>query len=173
MRELNYYYMKSFRILVPPWVRLLSVAGCILLAPYIAQAKESSEPATYSDPIAIYRQAGISKEQEEKIKEFAKEFEEATSVRAQTMLNHMRQIRELSLEPDPDEQKVLTNQAEINKLQAQVAIDRIRLLLKIRKTLTTEQKSKLVALMKQPIPESKPTLSPGTPRSGKPSLQNP
>lgn len=160
-------------LLILSWIRLLSVAGYILLAPYMAQAKESNEPNTCNDPIAIYRQAGINKEQEGKIRELAKKFEEETSIRAQMMINYMRQIREMSLATDPDEKKVLTSQEEINKLQAQVSTDRIRLLLKIRSILTAEQKGKLVALMQQPVPEIKPTLSPPTPTGSQPAPQVP
>jgi Spy/CpxP family protein refolding chaperone len=58
-------------------------------------------------------------------------------------------MRSLSLTPSPDEAAVMAKQAEINTAQAEIANERIKLLLKIRSALTKDQRQKLVDLMQK------------------------
>lgn len=101
-----------------------------------------------ADPMAIYRQAGVSQEQEMRIRQLAKEFEDQARVKAKRMMGLIQEMHNLSLEIDPDEKAVLAKQDEINGVNADMASDRIKLLLQIRKQLTAEQKQKLVGMMK-------------------------
>jgi Spy/CpxP family protein refolding chaperone len=113
----------------------------------------SGEAPRPGDPLAIYRAAGIDKNQEAQIRQLAKEFDEANATRLQSMSSCLREMQTLSLKPDPDEQAVLGKQEQVNKLQAEMSIARIKLLLKIRGLLNTEQKQKLVEIMqKGPAP---------------------
>ncbi|MBX9696424.1 MAG: hypothetical protein K2Z81_28815, partial [Cyanobacteria bacterium] len=53
---------------------------------------------------------------------------------------------------DPKDDEVLGVQNEINKMAGEMAMDRIKLLLDIRKVLSAEQKQKLVDLLTQQGP---------------------
>jgi Spy/CpxP family protein refolding chaperone len=105
------------------------------------------------DALAIYREAGVSTEQENQIKTLVKGFEDETTGRIDTLRKMLKEMRDLSLQPTPDETAVLTKQDQINRLQNEIATGRIKLLLKIRGMLSKEQKQKLVDLMqKSPNP---------------------
>lgn len=112
----------------------------------LAQAQAGQGAAT--DPMAIYRQAGVSQEQEARIRQLAKDFEDQARVKAKRMMGLIQEMHQLSLETDPDEKAVLAKQDEINGVTGEMASDRIKLLLTIRKQLTAEQKAKLVGMMK-------------------------
>lgn len=113
----------------------------------LAQAQAGGTGAA-SDPMAIYRQAGVSQEQEMRIRQLAKDFEDQARVKAKRMMGLIQEMHQLSLDTDPDEKAVLAKQDEINSVTAEMATDRIKLLLTIRKQLTAEQKAKLVGMMK-------------------------
>jgi len=113
----------------------------------LAQAQGSASSGA-GDPMAIYRQAGVSQEQEMRIRQLAKDFEDQARVKAKRMMGLIQEMHQLSLETDPDEKAVLSKQDEINAVTAEMATDRIKLLLTIRKQLTAEQKAKLVGMMK-------------------------
>jgi Spy/CpxP family protein refolding chaperone len=104
------------------------------------------------DPLSIYRDAGINADQETQIKDIVKEFESANTVRIDKMRNLLQDMRSLSLQPAPEEEKVLSKQDEINKVQAEVSNERIKLLLKIRAVLNMDQKKKLVEMMQKSAP---------------------
>lgn len=112
----------------------------------LAQAQAGQGAAT--DPMAIYRQAGVSQEQETRIRQLAKDFEDQARVKAKRMMGLIQEMHQLSLYTDPDEKAVLAKQEEINSVTGEMATDRIKLLLTIRKQLTPEQKQKLVSMMK-------------------------
>lgn len=113
-----------------------------------AQAQPAGSTGAQSDPMAIYRQAGVSQEQEMRIRQLAKDFEDQARVKAKRMMGLMQEMHELSLNTDPDEAAVLAKQGEINAITGEMANDRIKLLLTIRKTLNEAQKQKLVGIMK-------------------------
>ncbi len=114
----------------------------------LAQAQAGATGAA-SDPMTIYRQAGVSQEQEMRIRQLAKDFEDQARVKAKRMMGLIQEMHQLSLELDPDEKAVLAKQDEINSVTAEMANDRIKLLLSIRKQLTEAQKQKLVGMMKE------------------------
>ncbi len=115
----------------------------------LAQGGTAGSTGAASDPMAIYRQAGVSQEQEMRIRQLAKDFEDQARVKAKRMMGLIQEMHQLSLELDPDEKAVLGKQDEINQVSADMANDRIKLLLSIRKTLTEAQKQKLVGMMKE------------------------
>jgi hypothetical protein len=100
------------------------------------------------DPLAIYREAGIDREQEKKIRQLAKEFEDGQRVRLALMANLLKDMRNLQLQPDPNEKTALAKQDEINKVQAEMGTERTKLVLNIRNVLDFEQKQRLVQNMK-------------------------
>lgn len=100
------------------------------------------------DPLAIYREAGIDKEQEIKIRQLAKEFEDGQRVRLALMANLLKDMRNLQMQPDPNEKIALAKQDEINKVQAEMGTERTKLVLKIRNVLDFEQKQRLIENMR-------------------------
>ena len=100
-----------------------------------------------NDPLAIYKQAGIDQDQEQKINNLVKSFDVTLKQKANEMIELMRAMRVLSLQPEPDEKATFAKQEEINRLNNEMATERIRLMLNIRRLLTPAQKQKLVGLM--------------------------
>jgi hypothetical protein len=109
----------------------------------------SAEAPRPSDPLAIYREAGINKDQENQIRQMAKEFDTANLARLQSVSSLMHEMQAMSLKSEPDEQAVLDKQDQISKAQAEMSTARIKLLLKIRSVLTKEQKQRLIDLMQK------------------------
>jgi len=102
-----------------------------------------------SDPIEIYRDAGANEAQTERIKTLAEQMQSVNADRAREIMGLIRDIKNLSLQPDLDEKKLLADQTRINNLQAAMALERTKLLIKVRKLLTPPQREKLVVLMRQ------------------------
>lgn len=133
----------------------------------LAQGGESSggkvDPRM-DGPLALYKMSGINAEQEELIRKLAKEFEDAQRVRAKTLIALLQTIKGLSLQPDPPEEQLLSTQAEVNKITGDMAIERTKLLLRVRKVLTPDQRKKLVSLMTDDQPQAQ---APAQPAQGK------
>lgn len=128
----------------------LALSFTIAFAPLAVRGQDPQPPQGQGeDPMELYRKAGASQEQEVRIRQLAKDFDDSARVRRKSLFELMQQMQTLSLQPDPDEAAVLAKQAEINKVNADISTDRIKLLLKIRQLLSAEQKEKLVALMKE------------------------
>ncbi|MBS1997690.1 MAG: hypothetical protein JSS86_15315, partial [Cyanobacteria bacterium SZAS LIN-2] len=104
----------------------------------------SAEGAVRQDPMAIYRSAGVSVAEERKIRQLAQEFEGMQRVRLKLMANLLGELREFEFHEDPDPKAVLEKQAEINKLAALMANERVKLILAIRDAMTFEEKQRLV-----------------------------
>lgn len=129
---------------------LLPVLLTLLLAPPMVSAQTTFDAGhPPRDPLAIYKEVGINTDQEAKIRQLSKEFEDASRVRDERVRNLMGEIFELSLQPAPDEATVLAKQDEMNKVQAEKATERVKLLLNIRNLLTAEQKQRLVTIMEE------------------------
>lgn len=115
------------------------------------QGNSNTTPAAgknaVSDPLAIYKQTGINSKQEESITALIQSFEELMLNKGKIMMDLMREMRALSLNADLDEQAAIAKQEQINQLNAQMAVERVRLLAKIRGILTPEQRKKLVTLL--------------------------
>jgi Spy/CpxP family protein refolding chaperone len=104
-------------------------------------------PGGKNDPLAIYREAGVSTDQENQIRQLVRAFEAETTTHIEDLRKMLKDMRELSLQPSPNEAAVLAKQDEINHAQNDISTGRIKLLLKIRSMLSKEQKQKLVDLM--------------------------
>lgn len=133
---------------------LLAVSFCSInllsaSAPSMVQAQDASSTQVPADPIALYKQSGIDEKQQEKILALANQYEEAQDKKAHEMIARLKNLRSLSLVPDLDEKQILETQTDINKLQAEMAMDRMHLLISIRKILNHDQRIKLVELMQQ------------------------
>lgn len=102
-----------------------------------------------ADPLDIYKEAGINREQEDKIRKMAKEFEDVQRVRLKTLYGLIEDMQELQMKPDPSETEVMAKQAQINNLRSEISNSRIKLLLDIRSIMQPEQKEKLVSIVKE------------------------
>lgn len=102
-----------------------------------------------SDPVLIYREAGVNAEQESQIRRAAQDFEKPAKVRIERLSNLAKTLHDLSFEPELDENKILTLQEEMNQVQSGLNMDRIKLMLQIRRIMSLEQKQKFVQLMRQ------------------------
>jgi Spy/CpxP family protein refolding chaperone len=103
--------------------------------------------AARRDPLAGYRAVGIDKEQESKLTAIAKEFEGEMIAKTGRLIALMKEMHALSLQPDPEQNAVLAKQDEINKANGDIALARVRLVLKMRGVLTAEQKQKFIQLL--------------------------
>src|SRR6516165_12352849 len=107
-------------------VLVLSLLSITLCAPVAVQAQggpEATGPGggfRERDPLAIYREAGINSDQENQIKELAKQFEEANATRLKSVMTELQEMKDLSLKAEPDEQAVLAKQEAISKLQGEM-----------------------------------------------------
>jgi len=115
----------------------------------LSQGQPSGAGGPGQDPLAIYRAAGADESQLGKIREAANQFQTSAQARAKQMMALMSDMRNLSLQTDPDQQAVLSKQEEMNKLQNEQSTERIKLMLTIRTILNPAQKQKLVQLMQQ------------------------
>lgn len=118
--------------------------------PNATPVRDSLTPVSANvDPLDIYKEAGINKEQEDKIRRMAKEFEDQQKVRLKRLLGYIEDMQELQMKPDASETEVMGKQSQINSLNAEIANNRIKLLLDIRSLMQPEQKEKLVVLIKE------------------------
>ncbi|MFN8657682.1 MAG: periplasmic heavy metal sensor [Candidatus Obscuribacterales bacterium] len=101
------------------------------------------------DPIRIYVDAGANSGQEREMRRMVRDYELEARVKIGRSKNMLQRLHKLSLEPSPDEQTVIAMQEEINKLQGEIQLDRIRLMLRLRAILNEEQRARLAELMAQ------------------------
>lgn len=99
------------------------------------------------DPIRIYVDAGANSGQEREMRRLVREYELEARVKIGRSKNMLQRLHKLSLEANPDEQIVISMQEEINKLQGEIQLDRIRLMLHLRAILNDEQRARLAELM--------------------------
>jgi Spy/CpxP family protein refolding chaperone len=146
----------------------VSTLATISLAPHMVRAAESTSnemqsmvrqasggsainpgARTEHDPAAIYIQAGAKKEQVEEIRRLGHEYETRSAEQAREVIELLGEMRKMSMQPDLDEEKILATQDKINKLQNEMATEKAKLLITIRKVLTPEQRKDLVILIKK------------------------
>ncbi len=125
--------------------------GLVMVAPpmVLSQGQPGGAGGQRQDPLAIYRAAGADEAQLKQIHEAAGQFDVSAQARAKQMIGLMQDMKQLSLQTDPDQSAVLAKQEEMNKVQNEQSNERIKLMLKIRTLLNPTQKQKLVQLMQQ------------------------
>lgn len=127
----------------------ITICSAIAMAPYAVQAQIDTGADSSKDPIAIYKQTGIDKDQEKKILALAGEYEHVANEKAQALLDSIKRMRKLSMSPTLDERAIMSTQDAINKLQNGMAMDKVRLLISIRKVLNPEQRQRLIVLLQK------------------------
>ena len=137
---------------------VLSIAlGLIVFAPSVVQAQGPAQGPgqgqgqgqPQQDPLSMYKAIGADEGQLGQIRSAVKQFEDESRTRAQQIFSLMKEMRGLSSQPDPDEPTVLAKQTDINKVSADQAIARTKLMLAVRKILRPDQKQKLVQMAQQ------------------------
>ena len=123
---------------------LILVLSFVNLAPQ-AVLSQSNDDA--NDPVSIYKQAGIDANQESAIRKLAQEYDQENAVKLQSLGQMLQELRDMAYQKNLNESAMLTKQEEINKLQSEMAIQRIKLVIKIRGLLTAAQNEKLVSTL--------------------------
>jgi Spy/CpxP family protein refolding chaperone len=101
------------------------------------------------NPLAIYEAAGASSDQLTKIKGLIDSFANSQQARGQAAWQLMKDMHQLSLQPSPDSATVMSKQDQINKATAELATEKIKLMLSIRSVLNPDQQQKLVQFMQR------------------------
>ncbi|RTL35619.1 MAG: periplasmic heavy metal sensor [Candidatus Melainabacteria bacterium] len=145
----------SNRISLLPTMALSLAAGAMCLLPGAVtfaigvNALAPSMVQAQADPLDVYVKAGIDATQHAQITELASQLEQTNIGRSHEIMDLIKEIRTLSLQPDLDEKKILAAQNKINELQGAMAIDRLKLNMKVRKLLNPEQRTKLVSIIRE------------------------
>jgi hypothetical protein len=126
---------------------LLLAATTSVFSPVPMYAQQALPPR--EDPIVLYREAGINGAQEKKIMALVNAYEKLADEKAHELIAHLNRLRALSNVADLDEKLVLQTQENINKLQNGMAMEKIHLLINIRRILNSEQKVRLVSLLQK------------------------
>lgn len=144
------------RSLKQPWISWVPSAVAtgllvIVASPgtLMAQDNAGKETSAHRDPIEIYKKAGITEQQEEKIRTLAVEFENGMAAKADQVLGLLHEMRQLSGMANLDEKRIINTQKEINRLQGEMSLERVQLLINIRRMLSAEQREKLVKQMEK------------------------
>jgi len=120
------------------------------LAPSAVLSQDNASPDN-NDPVAVYKEAGITAEQESTIRKLAQEYDQESAVRLQSLAQMLTELKDMAYKPVLDENAMLAKQGEINKLQSEMAIQRIKLVIKIRSLLSPAQNEKLVAALQNRV----------------------
>jgi Spy/CpxP family protein refolding chaperone len=142
-------------------ILLLASCSLVIVAGFgncLSNSVRAQEPGP--DPIAIYKEAGADEKQQEKILSLANQYEKEQDAKAHAVIENLKKLRALSLNPDLDEKHIFQAQSTINKLQSEMAMDKMRLLVSIRKILNSQQRVNLVSLMQTRMKPEK-QLDPG------------
>jgi Spy/CpxP family protein refolding chaperone len=118
----------------------------IFMAPCAVQAQDAAPP---HDANGIYAQTGADQAELDKIRTIGLDFENKAKGNYQSLMDAVKDMQNLSLDPTLDETKLLATQDKINKLTTEMSTDRIKQLIACRKVLTPDQRVKLVEILKK------------------------
>ncbi|HEY9793293.1 MAG TPA: hypothetical protein V6D22_23030 [Candidatus Obscuribacterales bacterium] len=127
---------------------LPALASFVLLAPSAVQA-QGAPSGPGGDPMAIYKEAGATPDELQKISDMRKQFEGQAKGWTSKLQSLQEKIRDASLEPLPDEKKMLGLQDEVNKIIADVNTAHIKMMIQARAALTPPQRTKLIEILKK------------------------
>ena len=135
--------MKFSKIVLPALVAL------VLAAP---QAVQAQQPQGMPDPLGIYKQIGCKPDQLNQITTIHKEFEGLYKTAQSRIAENQKKMQDLSMTPLPDEKATLATNDQLNQLIAEVNTAHVKMMLKVRKVLTPDQRSKVVDELKKHQP---------------------
>ncbi len=125
----------------------VAIALCTAIVLPPAVLSETTAASDANDPVAIYKEVGISSEQESSIRKMAQDYDQENSVRLQSLGQMLQELKDMAYQTVLNETAMLAKQDDINKLQSEMARQRIKLVIKIRGVLTPAQNEKLVAAL--------------------------
>lgn len=128
---------------------IAALAATPLVTSQSAYAQEPGAAQAQRDPAALYLQVGADNNTVQKVRQLAADFETSIRSKYEAIMGQMREMQRLSLEPSLDEEKILATQDAINRGTADMANERIKLLINQRKLLSPDQRIKFVELLKQ------------------------
>ncbi len=125
-----------------------------LLPTSLAQPNTQQAPGGERDPLQLFKEAGIDANQETTMRNMAKEFEDKVNAKNTEARQWFSQLKDLTLQVNPDEAKYLHCQEEINKIHSEVSMMHAKFILDLRNVLNQSQKEKLIAIMQQHLQNS-------------------
>jgi Spy/CpxP family protein refolding chaperone len=131
--------------------KIAIVAFSLCTSSLVPSAVLSQTEGEANDPVAIYKQAGINADQESSIRKMAQDYDQENSVKLQSLAQMLQDLRDMAYQKNLNEPGMLAKQEEINKLQSDMALQRIKLVIKIRALLTPAQNEKLVAALQSRV----------------------
>ncbi len=132
----------------PQAAALVGLSLSLLASPTFSAESQAPNPTeNQRDPLSLYRATGLSADQETRIKALVDRFQTENQERTRQLVDLMLEMRQLSLQPDPDPDATIAKQEQINMINGELALARASLMLKMRQVLTPEQKQKLVQLI--------------------------
>ncbi len=142
----------GIKLAFPSIIKRITIAAFLVTSVLIPQMvlSQNNTPDA-NDPVAIYKEAGISTEQENSIRKLADEYDQANGQRLQSLAQMLQQLKDMAYQAVLNESGMLAKQEEINKLQSEMALERIKLVIKIRGLLSPVQNEKLVAALQNRV----------------------
>jgi Spy/CpxP family protein refolding chaperone len=132
----------------------LIVAFLALIAtPSVVLAQNGGNAPDANDPVAVYKEAGINAQQESSIRKLAQEYDQESAVKLKALGGLLQELKTLAYQPVLDGNALLAKQEQINKLQSEMSIDRIQMVIKIRNILTANQNEKLANILQSRMRE--------------------
>jgi Spy/CpxP family protein refolding chaperone len=110
-----------------------------------------------SDPVAIYKEAGINAEQESSIRKLAEEYDQESVVKIKALGGLLQELRTLAYQSVLDSNALLAKQEQINKLRSEMEMQKIQMVIKIRSILTASQNEKLANILQAHMREDEQT----------------
>ncbi len=123
-----------------------------IVTPSVVLAQNGSN-ADANDPVAVYKEAGIDAQQESTIRKMAQDYDQESAVKIKALGSLLQELKALAYQSAIDGNALLAKQEQINKLQSEMAIERIQMVIKIRNTLTPGQNQKLASILQNRLRE--------------------
>jgi len=134
-------------------VTLIIAILTLIATPSVVLAQDSSNAPDTNDPIAVYKEAGINAQQESSIRKMAQDYDQESAVKLKALGELRQELKTLAYQPVLDGNALLAKQEQMNKLQSEMSIDRIQMVIKIRGILTPSQNEKLANILQSRMRE--------------------
>ena len=109
--------------------------------------KKKADVSKSVDPAAIYIEAGANSDQAKQIRELRKNLEKLSQTKGAEAIGFYKELHDLTIKAELDEPKILAIQSKLNVLQSDMAMEKTKTLINIRKLLTAKQRENLAAII--------------------------
>ena len=134
-------------------VVLLAAIAIFVSTPQAVLAQNGSHAADANDPVAVYKEAGIDAQQESTIRKMAQDYDQESAVKIKALASLLQELKTLAYKPVLDGKALLAKQDQVNKLESEMGMDRIQLVIKTRSILTPGQNQKLATILQNRVRE--------------------